>query len=144
MAKKIPEGLDSNAILNSFRPETPHFTQPTISTSTLKEVEIVEDNVKEVEIASAPKKKTTMRKKRGEDRSEYEKKYLHKIDITVRSCKLVNVRQDYHERIIKIVRVIGKDEVSLFEFIDNVLTEHFDKYENELTKLYNQNHEGIF
>ena len=144
MAKKIPEGLDSKAILNSFRPETPTFIQPMASPSGSKDKEITKDNVRDIEIVSTPKQRNNTRKKRGENKSEYEENYLHKIDLTVRSCKLVNVRQDYHERITKIVRVIGKDEVSLFEFIDNVLTEHFDKYENELTKLYNQNHEGIF
>lgn len=44
----------------------------------------------------------------------------------------------------KIVQVIGKNQVSLFSYIDNVLSQHFAAYQDEITELYNKNNEGIF
>ena len=51
----------------------------------------------------------------------------------------VYVRKEYHERIQLILRVIGKDEVSLFSYIDNVLAHHFNTFQEEIKKLYEQN-----
>lgn len=53
--------------------------------------------------------------------------------------KTVYVRKEYHERIQLILRVIGKDEVSLFSYIDNVLAHHFNTFQEEIKKLYEQN-----
>ena len=50
-----------------------------------------------------------------------------------------NWRKEYHERIQLILRVIGKDEVSLFSYIDNVLAHHFDTFQEDIKKLYEQN-----
>ena len=38
-----------------------------------------------------------------------------------------------------ILRVIGKDEVSLFSYIDNVLAHHFDMFQEDIKRLYEQN-----
>ena len=53
--------------------------------------------------------------------------------------KTVYVRKEYHERIQLILRVIGKDEVSLFSYIDNVLAHHFDMFQEDIKRLYEQN-----
>ena len=56
----------------------------------------------------------------------------------------VYIRKEYHERIQLILRVIGKDEVSLFSYIDNVLAHHFETYQAEITELYNEHNRSIF
>ena len=53
--------------------------------------------------------------------------------------KTIYLRAEYHERIQRILRIIGKDKVSLFSYVDNVLEEHFKNYENEIRKLYDRN-----
>lgn len=52
--------------------------------------------------------------------------------------------KNINEKITKIVQVIGKNQVSLFSYIDNVLTQHFVAYQDEITELYNKNNESIF
>jgi len=42
------------------------------------------------------------------------------------------------------VRVIGKDEVSLFSYIDNVLAHHFATFQGEITELYDECNKSIF
>jgi hypothetical protein len=53
-----------------------------------------------------------------------------------RTQKVVYIRKEHHDRILKIVQIIGKNEVSLFSFLDNVLEHHFATYQGELNELY--------
>lgn len=80
-----------------------------------------------------------------EDRERnYARHFFKEADIAARFGKTTYVRKEYHERIRRIVRVIGKDKVSLFSYIDNVLEHHFATFQNEITELYNINNKSIF
>ncbi len=87
-----------------------------------------------------------MRKKISfeERKRNYTRRFLKEADIAARIGKTTYVRKEYHERIQRIVRIIGKDEVSLFSYIDNVLAHHFSSFQDEITELYNKNNESIF
>jgi hypothetical protein len=52
--------------------------------------------------------------------------------------KSVYIRKEHHERVSQIVHVIGKGEVSLFGYIDNVLTEHFKQFQDEIIQSFNE------
>lgn len=69
----------------------------------------------------------------------YRSLFFKEAAIPARIGKTVYVRKEYHERIQLILRVIGKDEVSLFSYIDNVLAHHFNTFQEEIKKLYEQN-----
>lgn len=69
----------------------------------------------------------------------YRSLFLKEADVPARIDKTVYVRKEYHERIQLILRVIGKDEVSLFSYIDNVLAHHFDMFQEDIKRLYEQN-----
>lgn len=69
----------------------------------------------------------------------YRSLFFKEAAIPARIGKTVYVRKEYHERIQLILRVIGKDEVSLFSYIDNVLAHHFDMFQEDIKKLYEQN-----
>lgn len=61
----------------------------------------------------------------GKARKEiYRSLFFKEAAIPARIGKTVYVRKEYHERIQLILRVIGKDEVSLFSYIYNVLAHH--------------------
>lgn len=76
----------------------------------------------------------------GKARREiYRSLFLKEVAIPARIGKSVYVRKEYHESIQLILRVIGKDEVSLFSYIDNVLAHHFDMFQEDIKKLYEQN-----
>lgn len=132
MAKKIPEGIDSMAILNSIRPDSPP-PQPAVTEKERPELQ-----------PSQPKAKLSKRHKKQIVESEFEKSYIRCSELSARSGKLVYIRPEYHERINKIIRVIAKDQISIFEYIDNVLTEHFERHEEQITKLYNEKLEGVY
>ena len=69
----------------------------------------------------------------------YKSSFFKEADIPARMGKTIYLRAEYHERIQRILRIIGKDKVSLFRYVDNVLEEHFKNYENEIRKLYDRN-----
>ena len=50
----------------------------------------------------------------------------------------------FHERITRIVQVIGKNELSLYSYLDNVLEQHFATYQEEISELYKKRNSDIF
>ena len=54
------------------------------------------------------------------------------------------VRPEYHDRIMRITRVIGHDRLSLSSYIDNVLTHHFNQCEEAIKSLYARNYDAVF
>ena len=76
---------------------------------------------------------------------DYESLFIRTANgITAREGKTVYIRKQYHDRILKIVQVIGRNELSLFSYLDNVLEHHFSTFQDEITTLYNRKNEGIF
>ena len=73
----------------------------------------------------------------------YKSSFFKEADIPARMGKTIYLRAEYHERIQRILRIIAKDEVSLFSYIDNVLTYHFEHFGEEIKKLY-ENNSSIF
>ncbi|MDR0686097.1 MAG: DUF3408 domain-containing protein [Dysgonamonadaceae bacterium] len=69
---------------------------------------------------------------------KYESVFFKKTGISTRSGKAVYIRKEFHERIMQIVHVIGGEDASLFEYLDNVLAEHFDTHKDEITALYKE------
>lgn len=84
------------------------------------------------------------RRRRGKPQ-DYESLFIREAGgITAREGKTVYIRKQYHDRILKIVRVIGGNDLSLFSYLDNVLEHHFALFQDEITTLYNKRNEGIF
>lgn len=75
---------------------------------------------------------------------DYKSLFIHETALTARSGKTAYISKEHHERITKMLHVIGKNEVSLFDFLHNVLEEHFATYKGEITDLYDKNFEQIF
>ena len=73
----------------------------------------------------------------------YQSSFFKEAGVPARMGKTVYIRKEYHERIQRILRIIAKDEVSLFSYIDNVLTYHFEHFGEEIKKLY-ENKSSIF
>ena len=80
-----------------------------------------------------------------ESRKSYEDLFIKKSDITARLGKTVYIRKEFHDRILKIVQVIGENEVSLFSYIDNMIAHHFDMFQDDIVRSYNsKNSNSIF
>lgn len=140
MAKTLHVDVDASSIINSVRPDIPPAPIPEPPTAIPKEVQ-QKEKAKET---PPPKTKEVSRSKKGESEEEYWELFIREVEMAARSGKLVYVRKEYHDRILRIIRVIGKDKLSLFGYIDHVLTQHFDEYEDVIKKLYKKHYEEVY
>ena len=83
-------------------------------------------------------------KRRKGKNSDYERLFIRKAPSNTRSGKTVYIRQEFHERILRIVQVIGRNEISLYSYLDNVLAHHFEIYQDEISTLYHNRNQDIF
>ena len=146
MAKKLHiTDIDEEFIINSFRKDEP-FAVPAATSpeGSVMTPEPVQETVPENEVTVEPVKEEPRRRKAKERGQDYQNMFLKEAAIHARMGKTVYVRKEYHERIQRIVRVIGKDEVSLFSYIDNVLAHHFATFQGEITELYDECNKSIF
>lgn len=70
--------------------------------------------------------------------------FLKEAMMKTRSGKVVYICKEHHDRISKILHVIGKNEVSLFSYLYNVLEHHFNTFQEDITEMYDNNYERIF
>lgn len=140
MAKKIPEQVDADALLRIMRPE--HGDQQ-ISPS--RDETAHAGNEDQYEEKQPERKSAEEGRKRRTDQEElYIQLFIRDSGVSARSGKLIYVRKEYHDRIQRIIQVIGKNELSLFAYIDHVLTHHFEMYEEEIRKLYKKNYKEVY
>ena len=136
MAKKTNiEGIDENFIINSFRQDD--LTLPPSARATESPTD-AEAAAPEPMPPEEQREEPRRRKARNREQ-DYGALFLKEATIPARIGKTVYIRKEYHERIQLILRVIGKDEVSLFSYIDNVLAHHFDMFQEDIKRLYEQN-----
>lgn len=138
------EGIDENFIINSFRQDDlsiPPDARSTALSAKPEDGEIPTDE--NIVVAKPPvTKEESRRRKNG--KQDYETLFIRNAPITARLGKLVYVRREYHDRILKIIQVIGKNGISIASYIDNVLEHHFSTYQAEITELYNEHDHSIF
>ncbi|KAF5063915.1 hypothetical protein DSECCO2_289530 [anaerobic digester metagenome] len=130
--------IDENFIIASFKNKDRRNNPSAEPRPMLPPEEKVQNNEEPV----PPVREDTKRKKNKVP--DYESLFIQEVNITARTGKSVYIRKEHHDKIMKIVQVIGKNEVSLFSYIDNVLSHHLSTYQEEITELYNKNNESIF
>ncbi len=74
----------------------------------------------------------------------YGEHFLRTHSMTKRGDKSIYIRQEYHERLSRIVQVLGKDEIPLYAYLDNILEHHFEMFEKAITDDFNEKFKPIF
>lgn len=109
-----------------------------------QEKEVAKDEVKQDELPqSKPVQRERNRTKKILDGS-YGEHFLKTHSMTKRGDKSIYIRQEYHERLSRIVQVIGKDEIPLYAYLDNILEHHFEMFEKAITDDFNEKFKPIF
>lgn len=138
MSKKIDtSGLDSDFIIGQTD-RTNREAKPTPV-----EKPTVADAVPTPPAMETTREESKRRKPKVEP-LDYKSLFIQEAAIAARSGKTVYICKEHHDRIIKILHVIAKNEVSLFSYIYNVLEHHFNAYQEEITELYDKNIEKVF
>lgn len=140
MAKNLDVNIDTGSFLESFRPKIPLPAVRGENAAAVKDSdEGRTDTVKEQRT-----EKRNAKQPSDPVEKEYMERFIRASKTPARSGKMVYVRRDYHDRIMRILHVIGKGELSISGYIDHVLTQHFADYEEAIRKLYKKNYEDVY
>ena len=136
MAKnsRVIEDIDEAAMLQSIyeRDNGISTVQPQVQVQTVTSAE-----PEQFEMPEKPKEESRTKRARQQ---EYESLFIRESDLPpARFGKSVYIRKKYHDRISQIVSVISAKEVSLFGYIDNVLTHHFENFEDDIVQSFKKN-----
>lgn len=80
---------------------------------------------------------------RSVKKMDYEELFLVNRFPSGRSGKVVYIRSEYHERLLRIVQLTREDKVTLYSYIDNILENHFREYGDEITEYFNKKFKPI-
>jgi hypothetical protein len=91
------------------------------------------------------KKETSKNKScRDSKMQDYERLFIREASSSTRNGKTAYIRKEFHNRIARIVQVIGGNKVSMFSYLDNVLEHHFNTYKDDIEMLYEERNTDIF
>lgn len=74
---------------------------------------------------------------------DYEDIFLVNRFAAGRNGKVVYIRPEYHERLIRIVQLTREERITLYAYIDNILENHFREFGNDITNYFNEHFKPI-
>jgi len=75
--------------------------------------------------------------------ADYESIFFKKPDTNARDGKTVYIRPYFHEKMSRIVQVIGEDKITIYAYLDNLLDYHFQEFGEQITNSYNDKYKPI-
>lgn len=75
--------------------------------------------------------------------ADYESIFFKKPDTNARDGKTVYIRPDFHEKLTRIVQVIGEDKLTIYAYLDNLLDYHFQEFGEQITTSFNNKYKPI-
>jgi hypothetical protein len=75
--------------------------------------------------------------------SDYELIFFKRPETNARDGKTVYIRPDFHEKLSRIVHVIGEDKLTIYAYLDNLLAYHFEEFGEQITKSFNEKYKPI-
>lgn len=73
----------------------------------------------------------------------YESIFFKKSGSNARDGKTVYIRADFHEKLTRIVQVIGEDKISIYAYLDNILEYHFQEFGDQIITSFNDKYKPI-
>lgn len=74
----------------------------------------------------------------------YQNAFLQMNKTQKRGNKSIYLSPEHHERLTRIVQIIGDDKIPLFAYLNNVLDHHFRVFEHMITKEFNEKNKSPF
>ncbi|MGL4582280.1 MAG: DUF3408 domain-containing protein [Flavobacterium sp.] len=79
-----------------------------------------------------------------ESKENYVETFLKEVSTKTRDGKSVYIRPEFHEKLTRIIQVIGEDKVSIYAYLDNLLANHFEEFSQTIVEEFNQKYKPIF
>lgn len=99
-----------------------------------------EDQRQEVEKETRIKEKV---RNSSPKKLDYEEIFLVNRFPSGRSGKVVYIRPEYHERLLRIVQLTKEEKTTLYSYIDNILEHHFKEFGDNITHFFNERFKPI-
>ena len=74
----------------------------------------------------------------------YEKAFLQMNEMQKRGRKSIYLSAENHERLTRIVQIVGEDKIPLFAYLNNILEHHFRLFEQTITKEFKEKYKRLF
>ncbi len=95
-----------------------------------------DDVPQEAQAETVRVEKPTLRKRKNSP-GGYRETYFQKVELTDRQPLYVS--RATHEKLMRIVTVIGGRKVTISSYVENILLRHFEQYQDEINTLYESN-----
>lgn len=107
---------------------------------------VEEPQKEEIKPNELPKEKPAVKEKvraKRTSETDYESIFFRRPDTNARDGKTVYIRPDFHEKLSRIVQVIGEDKITIYAYLDNLLDYHFQEFGEQITKSFNDKYKPI-
>ena len=97
------------------------------------------------EIKAEPKEEKAVKepaRRKKNTPGDYRETYFMQVDLTDRQPLYVS--RTTHEKLMKIVTVIGGRKATVSSYVENILLRHFDQFQDEINELYESKFEKPF
>jgi len=74
---------------------------------------------------------------------DYEETFMVNRFPSGRNGKVVYIRPEYHERLLRIVQLTREEKTTLYSYIDNILEHHFREFGDDITDYFNERFKPI-
>lgn len=102
--------------------------------------EELEDPIKALPEKTAAKERQKVKKV---NQNDYEAVFFKRPGTNARDGKTVYIRPDFHEKLTRIVQVIGEDKITIYAYLDNLLDYHFQEFREQITTSFNDKYKPI-
>lgn len=96
----------------------------------------------EIQKEPKPKEKEKVRTASSK-KVDYEEIFMVNRFPSGRNGKVVYIRPEYHERLIRIVQLTREEKTTLYSYIDNILEHHFKEFGDDITDYFNERFKPI-
>lgn len=79
----------------------------------------------------------------SQKKGNYEKVFLINQYPSGRNGKVVYIRPEYHERLLRIVQLTKEEKTTLYSYIDNILEYHFKEFGTDIIDFFNERNKPI-
>ena len=69
--------------------------------------------------------------------SQYKKAFLLPVGFRARDGKSVYISPEFHEKLSRIVFMLGKGNITITDYLYNILDQHFKDFNEEIKTMYN-------
>lgn len=105
----------------------------------VKSVTQVKPSVEEKEETKVKEKKP----KKEVATTTYQELFLINEFPSSRAGKVVYIRPEYHEVLLRITQLAKEEKTTLYSYLDNILKQHLQQYNSEITQYFNDKFKPI-